>query len=99
MSDTDQVKGEGPKYKLTAQAYIDDKLLEPDTVIVYHGVPGWHMEPVNDAARAMKKKHPSKYVDPIIELTDVKATDASVGALTEAIAAALKTALTATPAA
>lgn len=71
MSDNEQAKGEAAKYKLTERAYIDDILHEPDAVIAYAGIPGHHMEPVNDAARAMKKKHPSNYTDPILSMTAV----------------------------
>lgn len=44
---------ETPRYKLREQAYIDDMLLEPDTVIDFIGIPAGHMEPLNDAARLL----------------------------------------------
>jgi hypothetical protein len=71
MSDVNQEKGATPKYKLTERAYIDDALLEAGAEIEYVGVPGHHMEPVNDAAKAMVKKHPHKFVDPILQMTAV----------------------------
>jgi len=70
MSDNVQAKGESAKYRLTEQAYIDDKLLEVGAVIEYDGIPGHHMEPVNAVAEAAKKKAP-KYLDPILAMTAV----------------------------
>jgi hypothetical protein len=66
-----QAKGEAPKYRLTECAYINDILYEPGAIITYEGVPGWHMEPANKAARLMKEKHPSEYRDPILEMTKI----------------------------
>lgn len=71
MTDTKQAKGAMPKYTLTEPAYIDDCLYEKGQTIEYAGVPGYHMEPENDAARAMKEKHPSEFVDPILAMTAV----------------------------
>jgi hypothetical protein len=72
MSDTDQ-KGDAPKYKLTEKAFIDDVLYEEGATITYAGVPGHHMEPANAAAKAMRAKHPNKYIDPILAMTNVSA--------------------------
>ncbi|WP_017773842.1 hypothetical protein [Paraburkholderia kururiensis] len=70
-----------PKYRLLETAYIDDRIYDPKTtpidpetnenrplIIAYEGVPGPHMEPVNDAARAIFKKHNPTWVDPIESL-------------------------------
>jgi hypothetical protein len=68
---------EVPRYRLTEKAYIDDILYDPESPnpalheVDYKGVPGWHMEPVNEAARMMKEKHPSTYYDPISGLTKI----------------------------
>lgn len=71
MSDTDQVKGEVPEYELTESAYIDDTLYSAGQKIKYEGQPGYHMEPVNAAAKAMKKKFPSDHIDPILTMTAI----------------------------
>lgn len=70
VQDKDQVSNEVPQYRLTEQAYIGDKLLEVGAVIEYKGIPGHHMEPINPAAKAAKKKAPS-YLDPILAMTSV----------------------------
>jgi hypothetical protein len=84
-----QDDSETPRYKLTEPAYIDDILYEAGAVISYAGVPGYHMEPENAAAEAMKEKHPSKYVDPILEMTDMKVVDTSASTLADLIAQAI----------
>jgi hypothetical protein len=84
---------EKPRYKLTTQAYIGDVLYEPEQVITYEGVPGWHMEPENDAAREMKRLHPQSRPDPIEEMTSLKMADASVGDLATVMAQAMAQAL------
>lgn len=73
MSDHDQPQGDAPQYKLTEAAYIDDTLYAPGDAVRYVGIPGYHMEPLNQAAHAMKKKHPSKFEDPILAMTNVTA--------------------------
>lgn len=90
MSEAKQA-AQTPRYRLTAKAYINDRLLDPESmavdpdsedgerkplIISYEGVPGWHMEPVNDAARAMKAKAP-KYSDPILAMTSITAESAA----------------------
>jgi hypothetical protein len=60
-----------PLYELTQAAYIDDRYYEAGAQIRYDGVPGHHMDPMNDAAEAMKSKNPSKYIDPILAMTVV----------------------------
>ena len=44
----------GARYRLTEQAFIDDRLCEPDTIVEYSGIPGHHMLPMNAEARAAK---------------------------------------------
>ena len=67
------MKPGAPRYRLTESAYIDDQLLEPGAEISYEGIPGHHMDPLDDVAREMKRKHPSNYVDPIVEMTSILA--------------------------
>lgn len=79
-------EAEKAKYRLTEKAYIDDILYDPEKmpfdpestdgsrkplIISYKGIPGPHMEPVNDEARFMKEKYAQfqQAVDPIAELT------------------------------
>ncbi|AIY40185.1 hypothetical protein LT85_1027 [Collimonas arenae] len=59
------------RYELTEAAYIDDKLLVAGQQIEYAGMPGYHMVPLNDAAKAMFKKHGKEFVDPILALTAI----------------------------
>lgn len=58
-----------PQYRLTEQAYIEDRLLEPGALIRYEGTPGHHMKPANAAAKAVcKELWPNgrpEYLDPI----------------------------------
>ena len=66
-------KKELPRYRLTEKAYINDRIYDPETqpvdpnseegelrplIITFTGIPGPHMEPVNEAAREMLEKHP-----------------------------------------
>jgi len=92
QKDSRRASGEPPRYKLLERAYIDDKLLEEGTEIVYEGVPGYHMDPVNAPAHAMKEKHPSQYIDPIAAMTNI-ATASESELAAERLAAALKAAL------
>lgn len=70
---------EPPQYRLTEPAYINDQLFDQGAVdagaaiIFFEGVPGYHMFPLNDAARAMVKKHNPQRVDPLDALTVVAA--------------------------
>lgn len=84
-----------PKYRLTEKAYIDDRLLDPESmpflqvvdsddvtdenatperkplIIEYDGIPGPHMTPINDEAKAMAAKYPVQMgasLDPIDSL-------------------------------
>jgi len=87
-----QTKGEAPKYRLEEVAYIGDVMYEKGAEIEWRGIPGWHMEPVNEAAKVMKEKHPSERPSPIDEMTNLnqKAGETSVGELVAVLAAALK---------
>lgn len=51
-----------PRYKLTARAYFD-RVYEIDEEVETELPPGRHMEPVNSAARRMKRETPEG-VDP-----------------------------------
>ena len=62
---------QAPRYRLTQQAYIDDKILEIGTEITYVQPPGWHMEPLNAAAEAMVKKHRPQPYNVVDELTRI----------------------------
>ena len=64
-----------PQYKLTEQAYIEDRLLEPGSLIRYVGTPGHHMKPANAQAKALcKELWPNgrpEFVDPISSMAIV----------------------------
>ncbi len=60
-----QVDISTPRYKLNEAAYINDILHKPGDEITYAGIPGHHMDPINAAAKVMKKKHDGKFIDPI----------------------------------
>jgi hypothetical protein len=68
---TVKAKGEPPQYQLTEKAYIHDVLYEPGASVYFDGIPGPHMEPLNDAAKEMVKKHPPQGGNPIDALTMV----------------------------
>ncbi|SIO58400.1 hypothetical protein [Paraburkholderia phenazinium] len=82
MASQEKSKGEAPvqipRYRLTEKAYINDILYDPEAQnpnlheVDYEGIPGHHMEPVNEAARVMKEKHPGDYVDPIEAMTNIR---------------------------
>ena len=63
--------GEMPQYELTETAYINDQLKQPGETVYTRGIPGPHMIPVNEAAKAMCAKHSREMqaVDPIHSLT------------------------------
>lgn len=84
------IKPNAPLYKLTEAAYIDDKLFPEGATINFDGIPGYHMEPMDKAAEAMKQKHPSVKPDPIAEMTDLKMGDATMTNFVEALTAAIK---------
>lgn len=48
---------------------VSDELLTDKHEIVFDGPPGHHMQPLNEAARAMVKKHNPKPVNPVDELS------------------------------
>lgn len=66
-----------PKYRLTEPAYINERHFDQHAidggkaVIFFDGIPGAHMLPLNDAAKAMVKKHQPKRGNPVDELTIV----------------------------
>lgn len=77
-----QHSSERPRYELAKQSYFDAEvtafrrgerihapglLLEPGDEVEYEGVPGHHMIPLNDAARAAAEKA-LPYVDPVERL-------------------------------
>lgn len=43
---------EVPKYRVLLRSFFAPHTVEPGTEILYEGVPGNHLEPLNDAARA-----------------------------------------------
>lgn len=89
-SENRYIKQGAPRYKLLEPAYIDDVMYPEGAEINYAGVPGYFMEPVDDAARAMKKKHPSSYIDPIAELQSIgNHADPQMAALGTVIAQAV----------
>jgi hypothetical protein len=66
---TEDQSRECPRYELTEQAYLKaedesfERLHEPKTQIDFRGIPGFHMTPLNEAAKAMVEKHPPKSLD------------------------------------
>jgi hypothetical protein len=60
-----------PQYQLTEVAYIHDVLHPEGATVYYEGIPGPHMQPLNEAAQAMVEKHVSAMQrrNPIDELT------------------------------
>lgn len=46
-----------PRYRLTTDAFIEPQLIKQGSVIEYNGVPGPHMEAVNDEAKAVLEKY------------------------------------------
>ena len=63
-----------PRYELTEEAYIGDSLYGAGDVIEFEGVPGPHMIPLNDAAKAKAEEYSESMIarDPILALTLVK---------------------------
>ncbi|TDY26299.1 hypothetical protein B0G81_6809 [Paraburkholderia sp. BL6665CI2N2] len=65
----DSQSRECPRYELTEQAYLRtendnfERLHEEGATIEFRGVPGYHMVPLNDAAKAMIAKHKPKQFD------------------------------------
>jgi len=59
-----------PKYRLTEAAAMHDRVYEADSIVEFDGIPGPHMEPLNEAAHGMVKKHnPSGTTDPVSGIT------------------------------
>lgn len=78
-----------PQYRFKEQAYVNMMLVGPNEktdVAYYRGIPGPHMVPLNEAARAQVKKYAAemKRGDPIAAISvvseeAVKATAAATG--------------------
>ena len=83
---------------LVPAAEVDGEPTLKPLYVRYAGIPGPHLEPVNDAAKAMAEKHKDRMqlVDPITQLHVVGHTQASTGNPVEDairnLAAALKAA-------
>lgn len=69
-----------PQYRLTGPVYVNETLYdqgavdrapEPGILIYFKGIPNHHMEPVNDAAREMVKKHPPSHMSAVDRLTQI----------------------------
>jgi hypothetical protein len=71
------VAKEPPRYLLTEPAFIDNQLFDQamvdakKAIIHFDGIPGPHMHPLNESAKAMVAKHKPKKVDPVESLTVV----------------------------
>ncbi len=68
-----EVDDSKPRYELTEQSYLGDVLYEEGAEVVFEGVPGPHMIPLNEAAEKMCEEHSKamQVVDPIQALTVV----------------------------
>ena len=60
-----------PRYRLTEPAFINDVLYEKGAEIDYPHVPGWYMDPLNKAAKAMIDKHHPQPYNVVDELTKI----------------------------
>lgn len=69
-----------PQYRLTGPVYVNDILYDQAMIdragdggilIYFKGIPNVHMEPVNEAAREMAKKHPLSSMSVIDRLTQI----------------------------
>lgn len=69
---------EPPKYRLTEPSYINEMFYDQvqvdqgKAVIFFDGVPGPHMLPLNDAAKAMVAKHKPVKIDALDALTSLQ---------------------------
>lgn len=58
-----------PRYKLTEAAYLRteedrfERMCQAGEEIEFRGLPGYHMEPLNAAAKAMVAKHKPEQLD------------------------------------
>lgn len=81
-ADDDEVVEEDstvPKYKVLEIAYIDGELVGPGqhkNIVFFDGIPGPHLKPMNDAAKAMCEKHKKLMApfDPVGDLSIVSAS-------------------------
>lgn len=63
-----------PLYRLMAQSYIDDRLLEVGTKIRSNDQPGWHWKPLDEAAKKQVEKYlpdGQREIDPILVMTKI----------------------------
>lgn len=58
---------EGPLYRAIELSQIDNKLIPPDGEVVYYGLPGSNLAPVNAEARARKQAVRSIRTDPKLD--------------------------------
>jgi hypothetical protein len=63
-----------PKYEVTKLSYVGNSLVEPGTVVEYHGKPGSNLKPIVEAepelaepAPAIKPKKAKAVVDDLLE--------------------------------
>jgi len=61
-----------PSYRIHQLSHIDDKLIEPGTVVEVDArhIPGPHWEPMDEAAKALAKKHQIKFTGQVPDPTD-----------------------------
>jgi hypothetical protein len=73
-SDEPVVVDTRPRYELIEKAYINDTLHEIGAKITYEGQPGWHMKPLNKAAKELVAQHfpnGQSFMDPILSMTQI----------------------------
>ncbi|MCA7282745.1 hypothetical protein LE058_17185 [Escherichia coli] len=58
---------EKAKYRILRLSFIGNQLLDEGTEVEYDGEPGSALEPINDAAKAAKKKAEKKHGNPAAE--------------------------------
>lgn len=51
-----QAQVEGPQYLVLSDSYIDQRLLQAGDTVVYYGLPGRALRPINAEAKARKKQ-------------------------------------------
>jgi hypothetical protein len=52
---------EAPRYMLLSSAFIDDGYRRAGTIVECQGIPGEHMQPLNDAARQLLAAYRAHY--------------------------------------
>lgn len=58
---------EKAKYRILRLSFIGNQLLDEGTEVEYDGEPGSALEPINDAAKAAKKKAEQKHGKPAVD--------------------------------